>query len=100
MLFQMFVTSISVFCINVPTTETIFDIAVLKVSVREVVIFVPKVLRASPTSPAFAEIPSANHCIKSGIQDSKSVRGPSSGTEKCRKDLILSATPVTASAAA
>ena len=38
--------------------------------------------------------------MKSGIQLSKSARGPSSGTEKCRKERILSATPLTASATA
>ena len=43
-------------------------------------------------------MPFASPCMKSGIQLSKSARGPSSGTEKCRKDLILFATPFTASA--
>lgn len=41
-------------------------------------------------------MPSASPPMKSGIQLSKSVSGPSSGTEKCRKDRMVSATLVTA----
>ena len=81
-------------CTAVTTLDRAFLITVLIVSAR----FPAKPLTASPTTPAFWLIPSASPCMKSGIQLSKSARGPSSGTEKCRKDLILSATPLTASA--
>ena len=51
---------------------------------------------AAVTRLVLALIPFASPCMKSGIQLSMSARGPSSGTEKCRKERILSATPVTA----
>ena len=50
------------------------------------------------TTATLLLIPSASPCMKSGIQLSKSARGPSSGTEKWRKERILSATLVTAEA--
>lgn len=53
---------------------------------------------AVSTRPTLLLMPSASPCIKSGIQLSKSASGPSSGTEKCRKERILSATLVTAEA--
>ena len=56
-----------------------------------------KLLTASFTTPALALMPSASPVMKSSIQDSKSARGPSSGTLKCKKERILSATPLTAS---
>ena len=51
---------------------------------------------AAVTRLVLALMSFASHCMKSGIQLSMSARGPSSGTEKCRKERILSATPVTA----
>ena len=53
---------------------------------------------ASETALSPFAIPAASWLIMSGIQLSISVSGPSSGTLKCRKARILSATPVTASA--
>ena len=61
---------------------------------------VPMLFIASETTPELSEIPEAKASIKSGIQLSISASGPSSGTVKCRKERILSATPVTASATA
>ncbi len=48
----------------------------------------------TPAVPVFT--PFASPCMKSGIQLSISANGPSSGTEKCRKERIRSATPDTA----
>ena len=55
---------------------------------------------AAFTIPLLFSMPSARPLIKSGIQLSKSVRGPSSGTEKCRWERIVFATSVTALATA
>ena len=55
---------------------------------------------AAFTIPLLFSMPSARPLIKSGIQLSKSVRGPSSGTEKCRWERIVLATSVTALATA
>ena len=51
---------------------------------------------AAVTRLVLVVIPFARPCMKSGIQLSISARGPSSGTEKCRKERIRSATPDTA----
>ena len=51
---------------------------------------------AAVTRLELVVIPFARPCMKSGIQLSISARGPSSGTEKCRKERIRSATPDTA----
>lgn len=59
---------------------------------------VDRLFAAVSTRPTLLLMPSASPCMKSGIQLSKSARGPSSGTEKCRKERILSATLVTAEA--
>ena len=67
-------------------------------SVMAVESVVDRLFAAVSTRPTLEVIPSASPCMKSGIQLSKSVRGPSSGTEKCRKDRILSATLMTAEA--
>ena len=59
---------------------------------------VDRLFAAVSTRPTLLLMPSASPCMKSGIQLSKSARGPSSGTEKWRKERILSATLVTAEA--
>lgn len=59
---------------------------------------VDRLFAAVSTRPTLLLMPSASPCMKSGIQLSKSASGPSSGTEKCRKERILSATLVTAEA--
>ena len=64
--------------------------------VMEVDSVVDKFSAAAVTRLVLALMPFAKPCMKSGIQLSMSARGPSSGTEKCRNDRILSATPVTA----
>ena len=64
--------------------------------VMEVDSVVDRFSAAAVTRLVLALMPFAKPCIKSGIQLSMSARGPSSGTEKCRKERILSATPVTA----
>ena len=51
---------------------------------------------AAVTRLVLVVMPLASPCMKSGIQLSISARGPSSGTEKCRKERIRSATPDTA----
>ena len=56
-----------------------------------------RLLTLSSTTSSLLEMPSARPLIKSGIQLSYSVKGPSSGTEKCRKDFIFSPIPFTAS---
>ena len=65
-------------CTEVTTVDSAFWITLLIFSARPPA----KLLTASPTTLVFALIPSASPCMKSGIQDSKSARGPSSGTEK------------------
>ena len=64
--------------------------------VMEVDSVVDRFSAAAVTRLVLALMPFASPCMKSGIQLSISAKGPSSGTEKCRKERILSATPVTA----
>ena len=64
--------------------------------VMEVDSVVDRFSAAAVTRLVLVVIPFARPCMKSGIQLSISARGPSSGTEKCRKERIRSATPDTA----
>lgn len=64
--------------------------------VMEVDSVVDRFSAAAVTRLVLVVIPFASPCMKSGIQLSISARGPSSGTEKCRKERIRSATPDTA----
>lgn len=54
---------------------------------------------AAATRPVLVVMPFARLCMKSGIQLSISAKDPSSGTEKCRKEWIRSATHDTTLAA-
>ena len=63
--------------------------------VMEVDSVVDRFSAAAVTRPVLVVMPFARPCMKSGIQLSISARGPSSGTEKCRKERIRSATPDT-----
>ena len=64
--------------------------------VMEVDSVVDRFSAAAVTRPVLVVMPFARPCMKSGIQLSISANGPSSGTEKCRKERIRSATPDTA----
>lgn len=64
--------------------------------VMEVDSVVDRFSAAAVTRLVLVVIPFASPCMKSGIQLSISANGPSSGTEKCRKERIRSATPDTA----
>ena len=64
--------------------------------VMEVDSVVDRFSAAAVTRLVLVVMPFASPCMKSGIQLSISANGPSSGTEKCRKERIRSATPDTA----
>lgn len=115
MIFSMLVSAVEIvpfapdhtFCISENTydikpevTFTILSGALVIMPFIVSVILLAKFISVPVTVLVLELMLSASLCIKSGIQLSKSVRGPSSGTEKCRKERILSATPLTASAMA
>ena len=79
-----------------PTTESIQSPREFTGVVRLLLIDPARPFTALTTTFTFFLIPLASSFIKSGIYSSASDSGPSSGTEKCMTERILSATPLMA----